>query len=245
MITTLFRNPYGELVRALGMAFILVLSRTTRIRKTYPSHRYLLPFWGLAPRRPFPPSRNPWRYTPQRPRDPEFQMLMTLAAMAVVGSAVGGNLPLIPTWLGALCGAATFCFGTTLPSARGDLCRCMGMRVVQVTIDLWDIQGDLRLWPKIGIVSSKILDKMLVLDRKHRIKDRIVDTVSMIYQQVSKTAANASDGFGDEDDRQERRHMPEDRGRPPRPRRGDDSDDYYDRPRDRFDNRGEGERGFR
>ena len=54
----LLRNPYGELVRAMGLAIILVLQRTTAIRKQYPTWSYVPSFFHLKPRMspPFPPS---------------------------------------------------------------------------------------------------------------------------------------------------------------------------------------------
>lgn len=246
------RNPYGELMRALGMAFILVLSRTTRIRTTYPSHKYLLACVGLQPRRPFPPAtRSPWRYTPRRLEDPEFHMWYTIIAMTLVGSACGGNLPLIPTWLGALAGAGLLAFGTTLSSARGDLCRCMGMRVVQLSTELWDIQGDLRLWPKLGMASSQLLDKLLILDRKHKIKDRLVTVVSKIYEQVQSSTSGGG-GITRQEERQRERverdpaRRPFEQRPPPRrrPRGYDgDNDDYdedfeFDSGRSRYGSRG-------
>ena len=134
LVGTFFRTPFGELVRALGLSLILVLERTSKIRKMYPTWRYVAAFFGLSSRnlRPFPPARNPWRYTPRRPSDVNFSMLYSIIAMAFVGSFCGGNMPFIPTWIGSIAGAALFALGCTLSSARGDLCRTMGMRVVAV-----------------------------------------------------------------------------------------------------------------
>ena len=122
-------------------------------------------------------------------RDVEFQMAYAILAMALVGSTCGGNIPFIPTWLGGLGGAGIFAFGTTLPTARGDLCRVMGMRVVALAKEFWSIQTDLQLWPKLGIVGSKLLDKILILDRQHGIKDRIVALVMWIYSQIQQVSS--------------------------------------------------------
>ena len=122
IIVTLLRNPYGELVRALGMSIILALQRTTSIRRRYPTWRHIKASLGATERRPFPPASNPWSYEPRRDFDPEFRMLFTVIAMAFVGSTCGGSVPLIPTWIGSLVGAGFFGLSTTMQSARVSLC---------------------------------------------------------------------------------------------------------------------------
>lgn len=201
VVSTWFRTPMGELSRAVGLSLILVLQRTQRIRREYPTWRYVAASVGIirgGPRdargrprgpRPFPPARNPWRYTPRSPRDPDFNMIYTLVSMAMVGSTVGGNLPVIPNWIGALVGAATFAFACTWQNShRGDLARTMGMRVVRAVTELWEIQADLQIIPKATVVSSQVIDKAMILDRKHRVKDRFLSFANKSYAQASKVA---------------------------------------------------------
>lgn len=201
VVSTWFRTPMGELSRALGLSLILVLQRTQRIRREYPTWRYVAASVGIirgGPRdargrprgpRPFPPARNPWRYSPRSPRDPDFNMIYTLVSMAMVGSTVGGNLPVIPNWIGALVGAATFAFACTWQNShRGDLARTMGMRVVRAVTELWEIQADLQIIPKATVVSSQVIDKAMILDRKHRVKDRFLSFANKSYAQASKVA---------------------------------------------------------
>ena len=45
-------------------------------------------------------------------------MLYSVAVMAFAGSICVGNMPLIPTWIGSMAGAAAFAFVTTLKSAK-------------------------------------------------------------------------------------------------------------------------------
>jgi hypothetical protein len=119
LLCSILRNPYGELVRALGMALILALQRTSSIRRRYPNWRHVKASIGGTPRRPFPPAANPWNYQPRdNKRDVPFNMLFTLIAMAFVGSTVGGSIPLIPTWMGSLAGAGIMGYATTLQNAR-------------------------------------------------------------------------------------------------------------------------------
>lgn len=201
VISTWFRTPLGELSRAMGLSLILVLQRTQRIRKEYPTWRYAAASVGMirgGPRdargkprgpRPFPPARNPWNYSPRSPRDPDFNMIYTLISMAIVGSTVGGNMPFIPNWIGALVGAASFAFACTWQNShRGDLVRTMGMRVVRAVSELWEIQADLQIIPKATVVSSNVIDKAMVLDRKHRVKDRFLSFANKGYAQASKVA---------------------------------------------------------
>jgi len=201
IVSTWFRTPMGELSRAAGLSLILVLQRTQRIRKEYPTWRYVGASVGImrgGPRdargrprgpRPFPPARNPWRYSPRSPRDPDFNMVYALVSMAVVGSTVGGNMPFVPNWIGALAGAATFAFACTWQNShRGDLARTMGMRVVRAVTELWEIQADLQMIPKATVVSSQVIDKAMILDRKHRVKDRFLSFANKGYAQASKVA---------------------------------------------------------
>lgn len=213
LLTALLRNAYSELVKALGMTLILAVQRSRRLRKHYPSGRYLKAALGAGPRRPFPPADNPWAYQ----GDVEFNMLYTVIAMALVGSTCGGSLPVIPTWMGALGGAAMCAFVTTLPTARGDLLRCMGMRVVALSHEVWDIHHELGLLRKLGVVSGKVFDKMMILDRKHRIKDRLIKVSMWIYDKTASTVSQVQSDMQARDESGDRR--PRRGGPPPRDER--------------------------
>mmetsp|Transcript_10529 Transcript_10529/g.24958 ORF Transcript_10529/g.24958 Transcript_10529/m.24958 type:complete len:579 (-) Transcript_10529:327-2063(-) len=235
IISTWFRTPMGELSRAVGLSLILVLQRTQRIRREYPTWRYVAASVGIlrgGPRdargkprgpRPFPPARNPWRYSPRSPRDPDFNMMYALVSMSLVGSTVGGNMPFIPNWIGALAGAAIFAFACTWQeSHRGDLARTMGMRVVRAVTELWEIQADLQIIPKATVVSSQMIDRAMILDRKHRVKDRFLSLANKGYAQASKVA---------EQIQQQQRGGPN-KDRDDDRRRESDSDDRRGGPRD-------------
>ena len=93
-------------------------------------------------------------------------------------------------WMGSLAGASPFALGCTLTNIPiGDLCRTMGMRVVALVQELWDIQAQLKIIPKAAIVSSQIIDRLLILDRQHRVKDRFLQLVNTGYEQAMKTAS--------------------------------------------------------
>lgn len=211
VICTFFRSAYGELVKALGLALIFALQRTSRIRRRYPTFPKIKAAIGAAQRVPFPPAENPWSYQPE---DDElyFSMMYATIAMGFVGSICGGNLPLVPTWMGALGGAGSFAFLTTTRDSRGDLCRTMGMRVVSLGQEVLGINQELRLLNKLGVVTGKVFDKMMILDSKHRIKDRLVSGFSWAYEKVSRTASQVqSDMQGGPDEPRDRRREPDDR----------------------------------
>lgn len=101
------------------------------------------------------------------------------------------------------------------------------MRVVSTAGQLWEIQADLQIIPKATVVSSQIIDRAMILDRKHKVKDRFLALASKGYDQATKVAAqiqqqqrgginnvgyNKSDDDRDiERDRGNRRRRPEDR----------------------------------
>jgi hypothetical protein len=177
ILCTFLRNPYGELSRALGMALILALQRTCAIRNKYPAWPHIKACIGAGPRVVSLPEE-----------EEDYNALYAVISMTLVGFACGGSLPLIPTWMGAMAGGASLAFLTTLPTANGDLARTMGMRVVSLFEEVLSINDDLKIMSKVGVVAGKILDKVLVLDRKHKIKDKLIRGFSWAYDQVSRTA---------------------------------------------------------
>ena len=194
LCSNFFRNDYGELSRSLGLALIYMLSRIRRVRQRYPTGpNRILSAMGIRDRIPFPPQspedENPWSYQPQSRIDPDFDMIKSMIAVAVIGSFCGGNVPLIPTWIGSAAGALTLVYVCTTKTGRGDLTRIMGMRVVALVLEALDINRELRISRKSGIVAGKVFDKVMILDRKHRIKDRLVQVLNWVYEKAVSTAS--------------------------------------------------------
>lgn len=193
-------SAFGEVVRALGMTLILLFQQSRLVRKKYSTipHLKALLLRDATRRRPFPPTNGSlWSWKPN-PDDriyvPYFNLMYATIAMGLVGSIVGGNFPLLilPTWLGSIAGACLFAYATTLPnSALGDLARISGMRVVSLALEVKDINEELGLIPKIMTMSGKIFDKLMIMDRKHRIKDRIVEIFMLFYQFVARIVQEA------------------------------------------------------
>ena len=193
------RSCYGELVRALGLALILSIQQISNIRHSYPTKPYLLASMGFQPRTQFPPdTNNPWAYTPRFSTDPDFSMLYTLIAMTLLGSTIGGAVPVLPPWLGATIGAAGSAWGTTWQSPPGDVMRCMGARLVALGKVVVETNSQLKLVSKTMIVAGNILDKVLILDRKHKIKEKIVNASTVLYEQVMKTVQQMQSGMKDQ-----------------------------------------------
>jgi hypothetical protein len=195
------RNDYGELSRALGLALVLTLQRTGSVRREYPTLPHLKAMIRQGPRRPFPPvedGSSPWRYEPTYRDDPEFKMTYALLAMSIVGSFCGGNVPILPAWIGGILGVVTFASFTTGANARGDLGRAMGMRLVGLVREALAINSDLRILGKAATVGGLIFDKVMIMDRKHRIKDKIVAICKWGYDKVSRTAEQVKEEMQDE-----------------------------------------------
>jgi len=187
LVTGFLRNDYGELSRALGLAFVLTLKRTRSVRKHYPTLPHLKAMIRQGPRKPFPPvedGNSPWTYEPIYRDDPEFKMTYVLLSMALVGSFCGGNIPILPVWIGGIAGALAFASLATGSNARGDLGRSMGMRVVGLVQLILAINSELRILGKTAKVSGLIFDKIMIMDRKHRIKDKIAAICKWGYEKV-------------------------------------------------------------
>jgi len=185
--TGFLRNDYGELSRALGLAFVLTLQRTRSVRKDYPTLPHIKAMIRQGPRKPFPPTEDgmsPWKYEPIYRDDPEFKMTYALLSMTLVGSFCGGNVPILPAWIGGIVGAVAFASMVTGSNARGDLGRSMGMRLVGLVQLVLAIQSELRILAKSATVGGHIFDKFMIMDRKHRIKDRIVAICKWGYDKV-------------------------------------------------------------
>lgn len=205
---SILRNDYGEMSRSLGLGVIFLIRRTTAVRRRYRTGVHIRGMCRLGNRKPFPPAmegeeENPWKYVPQERGDPDFEMIKALLCMVLIGSFCGGNVPLIPTWMGSAGGAAAFAMFGIAKNARGDLIRTMGMRVVALVGEALRINSDLDVARKVGRVAGRIFDKMMILDRKHKIKDRITQGASWAYERVSSTASRVKDDMqeGKEGDR--------------------------------------------
>ena len=190
LVTGFLRNDYGELSRALGLAFVMTLNRTSSVRREYPTLPHIKAMLRQKPRKPFPPvdeGDSPWRYEPRYRDDPEFKMTYSLLAMGFVGSFCGGNVPVIPAWMGSIAGALVFAAMTMGSNARGDLGRSMGMRMVGLGKVALEINSELSVLRKGATVGGLIFDKIMVMDRKHRIKDKLVSIFNWGYERASST----------------------------------------------------------
>eukprot|EP00979_Chaetoceros_neogracilis_P010649 scaffold2544_cov269-Chaetoceros_neogracile.AAC.3 len=234
LLMSCLRNDYGEMSRSLGLGLIFLMRRSKAVRRRYRTGVHVRGMCRMGSRRPFPPVlegevENPWNYAPQSRDDPDFEMIKALLCMVLIGSFCGGNVPLIPTWMGSAGGAAAFAVFGIAKNARGDLIRTMGMRVVALVGEALRINSDLDVPRKVARVAGRTFDKLMILDRKHRIKDRIVQGGTWAYARVSNSAARVKKdmdegkergmGRGDESDDGYRRERDDDRHRGPPPTR--------------------------
>ena len=107
----------------------------------------------------------------------------------------------------------------------------MGMRVVALCEEFLGINSELEILRKGGVVSGKILDKVLILDRQHRIKDRLIAGGTFLFRQVSNQINRVQSDMQPQPDR-----------RQDGTQRGDRYDDYRDNGRGRGDRPVDGDR---
>lgn len=245
-------NPFSLLTQTLGLTLILLLQRTSNIRQSFPSKPHLQHMMRPSryPRQPFPPAdldsdnpedSNPFKYEIQ-PNDSiymeQYSMFKILAAMALVGAISFANIPLIPTWMGGLAGAIVLVYIATLRNSKGDLGRSMGMKVVSLISELFMLNEDLEVLPKTIVVLNICLDKLLILDRKHSIRDKLTRALKWSYNQamgVINTVRADVEGAQNKDDNDNDNDDDDRRGR-----RNNDRDRNVDRDRDRDrNNRGD------
>ena len=92
---------------------------------------------------------------------------------------------------------------TTGSNARGDLGRSMGMRIVGLVQLVLAVNSELQILGKSATVGGLIFDKLMIMNRKHWIKDKIVAICQWGYDKVSRTAEQVKEDM--EDERLERR----------------------------------------
>ena len=62
LVLSVAKGAFGDLFRALGLATVLAVRRSSRLSAEYPLLPYARQALMMRPRRPFPPAENPWRY---------------------------------------------------------------------------------------------------------------------------------------------------------------------------------------
>lgn len=113
----------------------------------------------------------------------------------------------------------------------------MGMRVVALVEEFLGINTELEILSKGGVVSGKIFNKIMFLDSKHRIKDRIVAGASFAAGQISNQMNRVQsdmkqEGGSDEKIREGGGRQPGGRDEPDRGRSREEDNDRRGRPRD-------------
>ena len=89
----------------------------------------------------------------------------------------------------------------------------MGMRLVATAGEAIEINQELDIATKVSVVVGKLLDKALILDRKHRIKDKLFTGATWIYDRISSTINNVQEDLNEEDVQQQPRNRREDQRR--------------------------------
>ncbi|GMI59756.1 hypothetical protein ScalyP_jg10569 [Parmales sp. scaly parma] len=199
------KGHFGDLTRALSLAVIFSLQRFPKIRSTYKTWPHVKSALFLGPRVPFPPhndgEENPFKYKQVYSDDVKFSMAKSLFAMVVVGAYCGFHIAdhiiLFPAWIGGLLGAGTAMMSSVLRSGRGDLVRTMGMKIVAFFSTLMWINEDLFVAGKFSSCVGITFAKMMVFDRKHRIKDKLSSLLAWLAGIFSKMFGGVADDLKD------------------------------------------------
>lgn len=91
LVLSVAKGAFGDLFRAMGLALILAVRRSQRLSAEYPLLPYVRRALVMAPRRPFPPAEDPWKYRREealslaREAGVEEDILPTDFSMAKVG----------------------------------------------------------------------------------------------------------------------------------------------------------------
>jgi len=205
LISTLGRGQISDWVRTVSVALLLTLRRSHKVRKAYPTWPHIKACFGAAFREPYPPTRELWKYKPRDKNDPDFDMLWSTAALALVSGACGAYCTPIMSWLGGWLAAGGAVALMMRDGAAGDVARASGMRLVATVGVGRSVVADLKLVPQTGMMLSNILDRLMIFDRQHRVKDRVVSLVTAAAQQVSRISKQRQERSSVEDDQGEKR----------------------------------------
>ena len=179
LFLSLLKNDFGDLFRALGLLVIYLLERQRQAGQAYSALGQLRPMVRLAPRRPFPPVENPWAYVRASPSDIEFSMTKTLVAVVFVGALYGYllsnflSLFFLPAWLLALAGGGVGGYTATLRDGRGDMIRCLGMKLVAFFGLIKAVEEELSVWRKLGKVFHISYGHAARFDERWKVRERL------------------------------------------------------------------------
>lgn len=148
----------------------------------------------LAPRRPFPPGPNPWRYNQDEsyfdPSIPKFSMTNVLICLLLGGGTLGWMIakpiPLFPTWLGAMGGAACAGYCGTLLDGVGDFLRFLGHTLLCIFSFLFSVADDVQLRVNTQIMIGNLLFFLRGIDNQYHIIQRLQMILAVIVSKITK-----------------------------------------------------------
>ena len=100
-------------------------------------------------------------------------LLSVLLSAAYTGWLLARCVPLLPNWLGALGGAVTVGYATTLPDGRGDLLRYIGHCLVCCFTVVAAAMDDVHLKEKLNTLMGHLLFFTKAVDDKYRVLSRL------------------------------------------------------------------------
>jgi len=179
----------------------------------------------------------------------ENEKIGCMISIFFLGAIFGASIPYIPTSISGTTTAFFFLyFVTNQNSIRGDLFRLISIRLYTLFVKImFSLCKELNMTTHVKSIVENIMHLCFILDRKHRIYDRVVKICGYVYYNMILKIWNSVSGKegGDKGDRGgdegERKRFPEreyDGRRDERRRPGyDDKRDFDDRRRPNFDDR--------
>jgi hypothetical protein len=161
----------------------------------------------LTSRRPFPPEANKTnlgRYgnvldnncdevNNSSSNNPEeeivYSMFNSMIALFFSGLFLGWNavkpIPLFPSWLGGLLGAAFIIYLSTFSDSNGDFIRFLAYTVTSTCGSLLNIADEVELRDKTGVILGQTLFFLHGIDKKFQIRKRFMVLLSEIIAKIT------------------------------------------------------------
>ena len=179
-------------VNNLNEANNCLVKRFPNIRRQYPTRPNLVALVSQKPRVPFPPNCNDkyWRYGSNgEDTDVHFEMTKSCLLMFLLSATLGfyttSHIPLVPNFAGAIAyGVVSFSLMTSA-TKMGDCTRIAGQRLSSLLNVATNLERDVFLIRKASTVSGVVVGRIMVFDRKHRIRDGVGTLMDGIWRKVA------------------------------------------------------------
>ena len=136
----------------------------------------------------------PFLYPSLSSSDIEFSMTKTLVAVVFVGALYGYllasaiSLFFLPAWLLALTGGGIGGYTATLRDGRGDMVRCLGMKLVAFFGLIKAVEEELSVWRKLGKVCHISYGHAAKFDERWKVREKLWRVGGWVSGKLTKEA---------------------------------------------------------